>query len=176
MKILAMVDFVFLPLTFMTGVYGMNFKQGMLELNYQYGYMIFWMICLTWLMISVFWFYQKKWIVRRPTAAMLLPLIVVYHRVCMCVCFPTYRTADGPGMVSVEATVWTHVAHPTTPFRFISIRISTGSLGASLQKSSQSRNEGNRNGSSVISKSPELGWPTSTFFSVGGTWWRLRFE
>ena len=39
MKILTIVSSVFIPLTFIVGVYGMNFKY-MPELNYKYGYFI----------------------------------------------------------------------------------------------------------------------------------------
>ena len=37
MKVLTIVSSIFIPLTFIVGVYGMNFKH-MPELEYQYGY------------------------------------------------------------------------------------------------------------------------------------------
>lgn len=45
MKRLTTVSVVFLPLTFLVGVYGMNFDI-MPELRWQYGYLYFWMVCL----------------------------------------------------------------------------------------------------------------------------------
>jgi magnesium transporter len=43
MKRLTVVSVVFLPLTFLCGVYGMNFEH-LPELRWQYGYLIFWVI------------------------------------------------------------------------------------------------------------------------------------
>lgn len=44
MKRLTTVSVVFLPLTFLAGIYGMNFKD-IPELSWQYGYLYFWGIC-----------------------------------------------------------------------------------------------------------------------------------
>ncbi|CAF5005827.1 unnamed protein product, partial [Rotaria socialis] len=38
-KILTIISTIFIPLTFITGLYGMNF-QNMPELRYKYGYYI----------------------------------------------------------------------------------------------------------------------------------------
>ena len=38
MKVLAMISTVILPVTLIAGIYGMNFHQGMPELEWQYGY------------------------------------------------------------------------------------------------------------------------------------------
>lgn len=44
MKTLTIISTIFIPLTFMAGVYGMNFPR-MPELHYGYGYTIFWYDC-----------------------------------------------------------------------------------------------------------------------------------
>lgn len=41
MKMLTIIATIFIPLTFIVGVYGMNFKY-MPELEYRYGYFIVW--------------------------------------------------------------------------------------------------------------------------------------
>jgi len=41
MKTLTIISTIFIPLTFITGVYGMNFSF-MPELEYDYGYFFFW--------------------------------------------------------------------------------------------------------------------------------------
>ncbi|WP_321479416.1 magnesium/cobalt transporter CorA [uncultured Bacteroides sp.] len=58
MKRLTVVSTIFIPLTFLVGVWGMNFKF-MPELNWQYGYLMAW---ITMLIIGgcVYWFLKKK--------------------------------------------------------------------------------------------------------------------
>jgi magnesium transporter len=51
MKVLTIIATIFIPLTFLAGVYGMNFntqvsKWSMPELNSPYGYPLFWSICI----------------------------------------------------------------------------------------------------------------------------------
>ena len=58
---LTVISSIFIPLTFLTGVYGMNFRY-MPEINWPYAYTSFWVISL---MISVgmlTFFRKKKWI------------------------------------------------------------------------------------------------------------------
>ena len=43
---LTVVSFVFLPLTFLCGVYGMNFRH-LPELEWEYGYAAFWVTTVT---------------------------------------------------------------------------------------------------------------------------------
>jgi len=57
MKRLTVVSTVFIPLTFLVGVWGMNFAN-MPELNWQYGYMIAWGIMIVTGVIT--WFFMKK--------------------------------------------------------------------------------------------------------------------
>jgi magnesium transporter len=60
-KVLTVVSSIFIPLTFVAGVYGMNYKE-MPELNWRYGYPI----CLAGMALFAFgmfaYFRRKKWI------------------------------------------------------------------------------------------------------------------
>ena len=46
MKRLTVLSTIFLPLTFLCGVYGMNFRK-LPELEWEYGYGAFWLVVLT---------------------------------------------------------------------------------------------------------------------------------
>jgi len=61
MKVLTIIATIFMPLTFMAGVYGMNFKY-MPELNKPWGYplALFMMFCVG--VSMVFYFRKKKWL------------------------------------------------------------------------------------------------------------------
>lgn len=58
MMTLTVISTIFLPLTFLAGVYGMNF-DNMPELRTEYGYFILWIVML---LISggMLWFFKKK--------------------------------------------------------------------------------------------------------------------
>jgi magnesium transporter len=61
MKVLTIIATIFMPLTFIAGIYGMNFKY-MPELEWPWGYPL---ILLTMLAIAVFmlaFFRRKKWL------------------------------------------------------------------------------------------------------------------
>ena len=60
MKVLTMIATVFIPLTFLVGVYGMNF-QFMPELHWKYGYPVTWIVMLVAAYIMVYYFRKKKW-------------------------------------------------------------------------------------------------------------------
>ena len=60
MKTLTVISSVFLPLTFIAGIYGMNFKH-MPELNYQYGYYTVIGLMFLIVMVMLFYFKKKKW-------------------------------------------------------------------------------------------------------------------
>lgn len=63
MKVLTVTSAIFIPLTFIVGVYGMNF-ENMPELKWKYGYFIVWGIMGT-LGISLFFVFMKRgWLKR----------------------------------------------------------------------------------------------------------------
>ena len=61
MKVLTIISTIFIPLTFIAGIYGMNF-ENMPELRYKWGYFIVigGMFVLGVIMLGVFW--KKKWL------------------------------------------------------------------------------------------------------------------
>ncbi len=61
MKILTIISTIFIPLTFLAGVYGMNFKN-MPELGWKYGYFFLWGFMLLIFIASLLFFRRKKWI------------------------------------------------------------------------------------------------------------------
>jgi len=60
MKILTAVSVIFMPLTFIVGVYGMNFDV-MPELRWQYGYFLVLGAMFLIVLLMVFYFRNKKW-------------------------------------------------------------------------------------------------------------------
>ncbi len=60
MKTLTIFSVIFMPLTFIVGVYGMNF-ENMPELKYQNGYYIVLLVMLVTVIGMVFYFKRKKW-------------------------------------------------------------------------------------------------------------------
>lgn len=60
MKLLTVVSAIFIPLTFIVGVYGMNFEK-MPELSMKYGYYICWGIMVVITGILLFAFYKRGW-------------------------------------------------------------------------------------------------------------------
>jgi magnesium transporter len=61
MQRLAAISLIFLPLTFVVGNYGMNFKY-MPELNWKYGYLMVWIINISLAGGIFIWLKKKKWI------------------------------------------------------------------------------------------------------------------
>ena len=58
MKILTIMATLFIPITFLAGIYGMNFKF-MPELSWKYGYPAFWGICII-TVLGLLWFFKRK--------------------------------------------------------------------------------------------------------------------
>lgn len=67
MKVLTVISSVFVPLTFIAGVYGMNFEV-MPELQFEWAYPLVWltMLVTAGVMISLFW--RKQWLTFGSTA------------------------------------------------------------------------------------------------------------
>ncbi|MBM4273701.1 MAG: magnesium/cobalt transporter CorA [Deltaproteobacteria bacterium] len=60
MKVLTIIATIFMPLTFLVGVYGMNFKH-MPELEWPYGYYTVWGVLITAALSMVLYFKRRKW-------------------------------------------------------------------------------------------------------------------
>ncbi len=60
MRVLTVIATIFMPLTFLAGVYGMNFKH-MPELEWRYGYLLAWLIMAGIGAGMYFYFKRKKW-------------------------------------------------------------------------------------------------------------------
>jgi len=60
MKVLTIIATIFIPMTFLAGIYGMNFKY-MPELEWKYAYPIFWLFVLSLFILMIMWFKKKKW-------------------------------------------------------------------------------------------------------------------
>ena len=60
MKVLTIFSALFIPLTFLAGVYGMNFTY-LPEKDWHYGYAGFWAICISATIFMLFYFRRKKW-------------------------------------------------------------------------------------------------------------------
>src|SRR5262245_1681444 len=61
MKVLTIIGTIFIPLTFLAGVYGMNFHHFP-ELEWRYAYPLFWGICLVTAVAMVTWFSRRGWL------------------------------------------------------------------------------------------------------------------
>jgi magnesium transporter len=61
MKVLTIIATIFMPLTFLAGVYGMNF-QYMPELQWQWGYFAVWIVMIVTAVFMLICFRIKKWI------------------------------------------------------------------------------------------------------------------
>jgi magnesium transporter len=61
MKVLTIIGTIFIPLTFLAGVYGMNFHHFP-ELDWEYAYPLFWLICLATAGVMIAWFRRRGWL------------------------------------------------------------------------------------------------------------------
>jgi magnesium transporter len=67
MKVLTIIATIFIPLTFIAGIYGMNFNPekspwNMPELNWYWGYPAVWLVMAVVLVIMLVYFRRKKWL------------------------------------------------------------------------------------------------------------------
>jgi magnesium transporter len=67
MKVLTIIATIFIPLTFIAGIYGMNFNPekspwNMPELNWYWGYPAVWVVMAVVLVIMLVYFRRKKWL------------------------------------------------------------------------------------------------------------------
>jgi magnesium transporter len=60
MKVLTIMSSIFIPVTFIAGVYGMNF-ENMPELKTQNGYFVTWGVMLSIIIGLMIYFKRKKW-------------------------------------------------------------------------------------------------------------------
>ena len=61
MKVLTIMATIFIPLTFLAGIYGMNFKF-MPELEWRWGYFAAWGVMAAVFVSLIFYFRRKKWL------------------------------------------------------------------------------------------------------------------
>ena len=61
MKVLTIFASIFIPLTFLAGIYGMNF-EFLPELSFKYSYLIFWVIVILVVVGLLNYFKRKKWL------------------------------------------------------------------------------------------------------------------
>lgn len=60
-KVLTIISTIFIPLTFIAGVYGMNFEY-MPELEWKYGYLAAWILMIGMVVGMLVYFKKKKWL------------------------------------------------------------------------------------------------------------------
>ncbi|MFL0354600.1 magnesium/cobalt transporter CorA [Xanthomarina sp. GH4-25] len=61
MKVLTIMASIFIPLTFIAGIYGMNF-DNIPELHYKYSYYILWGVMILIFIGMIYYFKKKKWL------------------------------------------------------------------------------------------------------------------
>lgn len=60
-QVLTIISTIFIPLSFLTGIYGMNFEH-MPELSWKNGYLMLWIFMITITIGLIFYFKKKKWL------------------------------------------------------------------------------------------------------------------
>jgi magnesium transporter len=61
MKLLTIIATIFIPITFVVGIYGMNFRV-MPELEWKWGYPAVWIVMIAIVFALIFFFRRKKWL------------------------------------------------------------------------------------------------------------------
>jgi len=67
MRLLTVIATIFIPLTFITGLYGMNFDRtisrwNMPELGLRFGYPLVLLLCLALAIVMIWWFRRRDWL------------------------------------------------------------------------------------------------------------------
>jgi magnesium transporter len=62
MKLLTIISTIFIPLTFIVGVYGTNFKHNFPELEWEHGYMFMWVLIIIVAIVSLIYFRVRRWL------------------------------------------------------------------------------------------------------------------
>ena len=60
-KVLTIMATIFIPLTFIAGIYGMNF-ENIPELKFKYGYFVLWGVMVAVFLAMLYYFKRKEWI------------------------------------------------------------------------------------------------------------------
>lgn len=60
MQVLTIVSTIFIPITFIAGIYGMNFEY-IPELKFKYGYFVAWGIMVIMILMMLWFFKRRKW-------------------------------------------------------------------------------------------------------------------
>jgi magnesium transporter len=60
MKVLTIIATIFIPLTFVAGIYGMNFEY-MPELKWRWSYALVWLVMIVIALGMIKYFRKKKW-------------------------------------------------------------------------------------------------------------------
>ena len=61
MQLLTIISTIFIPLTFIAGIYGMNF-DNIPELHYKYAYFVVWVAMIIITLFMLYFFKRKKWL------------------------------------------------------------------------------------------------------------------
>ena len=61
MKVLTIMATIFIPLTFIAGIYGMNFEY-MPELKWHWSYPALWLLLILIFVAMLLWFKRKRWL------------------------------------------------------------------------------------------------------------------
>jgi len=61
MKVLTIIATIFIPLTFIAGIYGMNF-EFMPELKWRWSYPMLWILLIAIFIAMLLWFKKRKWL------------------------------------------------------------------------------------------------------------------
>jgi magnesium transporter len=60
MRVLTVIGTIFIPLTFLSGVYGMN--MNIPETRWDGFYFVFWGVCLAISATMILWFRRRRWL------------------------------------------------------------------------------------------------------------------